>query len=197
MTTSTPNTPFTPIDPLLADVPQQLETERLLLCAPQAGLGTILNNAITESHTSLKRWFTWAQTLPTVEETEKNIRQAVVRFHQREQLQFFLFKKEDGVFMGMVGLHPLDWKVPSFTLGYWVSTKFEGKGYVTEAVNGVVHFAFKVLKAKRVQIECDARNHRSSAVAERAGFLYEGTRHWDSRDVEGKLCDTLVYVKFG
>lgn len=184
------------IVPLLLDVPQQLETERLLLCAPQAGWGEIVNTAIRESHPSLKRWFAWAQDLPAVEATETSIREAVVRFHQRESLRFCLFKKEDGAFVGMAELFPIDWQVPCFEIGYWVSTAFEGKGYITEAVNTITNFAFKFLHGRRLQIECDARNHRSAAVAERSGFIYEGTRHWDSRDVEGNLCDTLVYVKF-
>jgi RimJ/RimL family protein N-acetyltransferase len=183
-------------DPLLLDIPQQLETERLLLCAPQASLSTIINPAINDSLENLRKWFAWAQKPHTLQETERSLRQAVVRFHSREDMHFYLFKKEDGDFVGRVGLKPLDWQVPSFSIAFWVNRKFEGKGFMTEAVKGITHFALSVCHANRLEITCDARNHRSAAVAERAGFVYEGTLHWNRRDVEGRLCDTLVYVKF-
>lgn len=138
----------------------------------------------------------WAQSAPSVEETEANIRQAVIRFHNRESLRFLLFQKHDGVFVGAVGLHPIDWQVASFRIGYWLDTRFAGRGYATEAVKRLVRFAVETLKARRLEIHVDVKNQRSIAVAERACFIYEGTRHRDSLDVHGKLTDTVVYVKF-
>lgn len=185
-----------PINPFMLDIPQQMETERLLLCAPQANLSVIVNPAIQSSLESLKKWFRWAHEPQTLQHTEINIRQAMGRFHNREELRYYLFKKEDGLFVGTASLFPESWTVPSFTIGYWVSTASVGQGFMTETVRGLAHFAFTTCQARRVEIHCDARNSKSAAVAERAGFIFEGTRHWDSRDVEGKLCDTLVYVKF-
>lgn len=185
-----------PIDPLMLDVPLQLETERLLLCAPQAGWGTMINAVIRDSHDHLKKWFRWAKDIETPHQTEANIRHAIIKFHEREDLRYYLFRKEDGVILGAIGLRSIDWNVPSFSIGYWVSAKFQGKGYMTESVSGICHFAFDTCKAKRIEIHCDSRNFRSAAVAERAGFFYEGIRRRDSLDINGELCDTLVYVKF-
>jgi RimJ/RimL family protein N-acetyltransferase len=53
-----------------------------------------------------------------------------------------------------------------------------------------------VLKARRIEIRCDARNTRSAAVAERAGYTLEARLHHDTRAPDGSLRDTLVYVKF-
>lgn len=184
------------LNPLMLDVPQQLETERLLLCAPSAGLSSIVQAAIRDSHDSLKQWFAWAKTLPTQAEIETDIRQAIIRFHQREDMRFYLFKKTDGVLAGVSWLTPLDWRVPSFAIGYWINTRFEGEGFITEAVQGLVSFAFQTCAANRLEIRCDSRNRRSIAVAERAAFIYEGIRHHDRRDVDGNLRDTVVYVRF-
>lgn len=185
-----------PIDPFLLDIPQQMETERLLLCAPQANLSVIINPAIQESLENLKKWFKWAHEPQTLQRTEMNIRKAMGRFHNREELRYYLFKKEDGIFVGTASIFPVSWEVPSFELGYWVSTPSQRQGFITEAVRGLTHFAFTTCQAQRVEIHCNVRNQRSAMVAERAGFIFEGTRHWDSRDVDGKLCDTLVFVKF-
>ena len=80
-------------------------------------------------------------------------------------------------------------------MAYWIRTKFTGQGYVTEAVNGITAFAFKHLKANRVEIRCDAQNIRSAAVAKRCGFLLEGILRHDTRGVEGDLRSTLVFSK--
>ncbi|MGM3042100.1 GNAT family N-acetyltransferase, partial [Bacillus cereus group sp. BC46] len=69
------------MNPLLLDVPLQLETERLILRAPhQTGDGKIVNQAIRGSFNELKAWLPFAQELPTVEETEVNLRNAHINF---------------------------------------------------------------------------------------------------------------------
>lgn len=67
------------VNPLLLEIPLQIETERLLLRAPkQLGDGSIVNEAIQFSITELKTWLPFAQKLPTVEETEVNLRMAIL-----------------------------------------------------------------------------------------------------------------------
>ena len=106
-----------------------------------------------------------------------------------------LFRKADGLFVGGSGLHRIDWSVPRFEIGYWVRLSLQGQGYVTEAVNRITIFTFDVLGAQRIEIRCDARNTRSAAVAQRAGYTLEARMRHERRDVYGELCDTLVFAK--
>jgi ribosomal-protein-serine acetyltransferase len=72
------------MNPLLLDVPLQLQTERLILRAPlQTGDGAIVNQAIRDSFNELKAWLPFAQELPDVEETEINSRNAHINFLKR------------------------------------------------------------------------------------------------------------------
>ena len=48
-------------DPILIEVPERLETPRLLLLAPRAGLGPLLNRAVLDAQEHLKPWMPWAQ----------------------------------------------------------------------------------------------------------------------------------------
>jgi len=50
------------------------------------------------------------------------------------------------------------------------------------------------MAANRVEIRCDARNHRSRRVAELAGFRCEAELRADDRANDGTLRDTVVYV---
>jgi RimJ/RimL family protein N-acetyltransferase len=190
MTTSPPK------KPILLDFPDQFETGRLIIRPPRPGDGPAVNAAICESIEELRSWMPWAQEAPSVEATEEHFRRAFARFHTREDLPLSLWRKSDGLFVGGSGLHRIEWSVPCMEIGYWVRTGQQRQGYVTEAVNGITAFAFEHLGAQRVEIRCDARNTRSAAVAERAGYALEARLRHHRRDVHGALCDTLIYVKF-
>jgi RimJ/RimL family protein N-acetyltransferase len=186
------------IDPLLIDF-APLHTARLLLRAPLAGDGAALNEAMVESIESLKPWMPWAQTLPTLEQSELTCRQMAARFAQRSDLPMFIFERGDGGgagrLIGGTGLHRFDWSVPRFEIGYWCRRGMQGRGFVTEAVQTLLRFAFDSLHARRVEVRMSSANVRSRAVAERCGFALEGVLRQDSLGVDGEPRDTVVYAR--
>lgn len=179
--------------PLLRDIPDSLETNRLLIRVPRAGDGPALNAAVRDSLDELRPWMLWAQQTPTLDESEEVARRARVQFLERSNIMLLLFLKGTSTVIGGSGLHRIDWDVPRFEIGYWRRTGYAGQGYVTEAVRGITAFAFDVLRAQRVEIRMDSRNRRSRAVAERAGYRLEGELRHASRAVDGGLRDTLVF----
>ena len=176
-------------------VPERFETERLLIRAPQPGDGKTVNDAIRESINELRVWMPWAQEVPSVAESETFAREAALRFRNREELPLLILRKSDGLYLGGSGMHNIAWDVPRFEIGYWLRTSETGRGYMTEAVNGVTAMAFDALKAARIEIRCDARNRKSAAVALRCGYTLEATLKQESRAPDGKLRDTLVFCK--
>ncbi len=190
------------MDPLLIDVPERIETERLLLRRPQSGDGAQLNAAVTDTLAELKPWMPWAQVAPTMQESELNCRRMHAKFALREDMVFFVFERGaggaqggEGAFVGSSGLHRIDWSVPRFEIGYWRRTGFEGRGLIVEVARALSRMAFDTLAARRVEIRMDARNERSVRVAERAGFTFEGLLRQDSVDVSGGGRDTRVYSR--
>lgn len=176
-------------------MPRSFETERLLIRAPQMpGDPPLVNAAVAESFAELHTWMPWAKTMPTLEETTKHCAESIGRFERCEDFALFLFRKSDGEFIGGSGLHRFDLAVPKFEIGYWCRTSCVGRGYITEAVKGIAGLAFEELGARRVEIMMDARNHRSVAVAERAGFELEGVLRHDERAPDGSLRDTKIYA---
>ena len=90
----------------------------------------------------------------------------------------------------------MNWAIPSFEIGYWVRTSKARNGYILEAVNAVARYAFEQLKAKRLEIKCDADNHRSIQVAERLGFQLEGRLRKNEFKCDGQsLRDTLIFSR--
>lgn len=179
--------------PILLDFPDQFETERLILRAPRAGDGVAVNEAVHESQEHLKAWLPRVADVQTVAENEEAVRRQAAKWLLREELWMLLFRKSDGLFVGKVGLHHIDWSVPSFEIGYWVRENMQGQGYITEAVQGITQFAFEVLRAERVEIRCDPRNERSAAVARRAGYSEEGIIRNDMREQDDSLSSSQVF----
>lgn len=189
-----PNRPSS-MHPILLDIPSQLESDRLLIRAPQAGDGAAMNEAIRESMTELQPWMPWAQQIPTVQESEAHLRLAQVKFMERQDLQLLLIEKSTGQFVGSSGLHQIDWQVRKFEIGYWVRTSFAGQGYISEAVRTITDFAIERLGANRIEIRCDANNIPSARVAERCGYTLEGTLRNYKFDSNGSLTNTMIFAR--
>jgi ribosomal-protein-serine acetyltransferase len=184
------------MDPIMRDFPYQFETEQLLIRGPQPGDGVEITAAITDSINELRPWMPWAAAIPTVEESEVRVRKKQLDYLARTDLWFLVFEKEMNVLVGNSGFHRIDWEVPKVEIGYWVRTQYGGKGYMTEAVQGITNFAFDKLSVKRVEIRCDALNVRSAAIPQRLGFVHEGTLRNEAKDhISGNLRDTMIFAK--
>jgi len=181
---------------ILQDFPHEFFTERLLIRLPLPGDGKAVYEAIQASKDELKPWLEFAQYDQTVEQTEANVREAHVEFLKRTDMRLHIFHRETKAFVGCTGLHAIDWEVPKFEIGYWIDTRQTGKGYITEAVQGLTVFAFQTLHANRLEIRCDAKNKKSRAIPERLNFSLEGILHKDAVEIGGSgLRDTCVYAK--
>lgn len=184
------------MNPILLDFPSEFETERLIIRSPRPGDGKAVYQAIQASKEELKQWLPFAQKDQTEEEAEINIREAYINFIKREDLRLLVFSKETGALIASSGLHRINWDVPRFEIGYWIDTRYSGKGYMTEAVQGICDFAFDELGANRIEICCDEQNMKSRAIPERLGFKQEGLFIKDSVSFDGSgLRNTCIYAK--
>ena len=185
-------------DPILIDVPERLETPRLLLLMPRAGMGPALNRTVLEAQESLKPWMPWAHETPSVEQSEAIVRRMQAQFLKREHLAFYVHERGPdgsvGALIGGAGLHTLDWKIRRFEIGYWLSPSRGGRGLASEAAIALTRLGFERLRARRMEIRVDSRNIASRKVAERLGFALEGVLRRDALDVKGEPCDTCVYA---
>jgi RimJ/RimL family protein N-acetyltransferase len=178
-------------------IPDRFETERLLLRVPRPGDGRALHEAVAESLAQLRAWpasLPWALAEPSVAASETYCRERWLAFAARTDLPLLVFRQDDGVLVGATGLHRFDWSAGRFEVGYWLRTSAAGHGLMTEAVVGVVRFAFEHLGAARLECFADEANQRSRRVAERAGFVLEKIRRDERRDPDGTPRHMCVYA---
>jgi RimJ/RimL family protein N-acetyltransferase len=96
------------------------------------------------------------------------------------------------VHIGNVGLHRIDWKNRTATLGIVIGEReYWGKGYGTEAVRTMLRYAFEELGLNRVELETYSFNPRAIRCYEKAGFKREGVRR-QALYRNGKFHDVIL-----
>lgn len=187
------------INPILLNLPVPILTPRLILRPPIVGDGILVNAAIIESLTLLQQFMPWANHPPSVEETEVFVRQAaanwILKNNSEPYLPLLLFDKITKQLLGACGYHNFDWEIPCLETGYWLRTSYTGHGLMTEAINALTQYAFKQLRVKRIAITCDPQNARSKKIPERLGYHLESVTKANRHDVNGEICDTLVFTR--
>jgi len=172
----------------------ELQGERVVLRPYRESDAQALMEAVSESRDHIRPWLPFADAHQRVEESRDWIIHQQAQILLREDMNFSLWDKEGKHFVGGIGLHPHNWKMRSFEIGYWLRVSATGHGYVTEAVRLLTTYLFTHLAANRVMIHCDARNTQSAAVAQRLGFVLEGRLRNEGVDTSGGLRDTLVFA---
>ncbi|WP_374403034.1 GNAT family N-acetyltransferase [Niveibacterium sp.] len=183
--------------PILLDIPDQFETERLLVRAPRPGDGSAVYDAVLESLAELRAWpasLPWALREPSADESEAYCRRGHADFLLRTDMPMLIFLWDDDTLVGATGLHRLDWQVPSCEIGYWGRSGYANRGLITEAIRGIARFARAQLGTRRIEARPDAENLPSRAVVERAGFALEGILRNERKQPDGRLRDTCIYA---
>ena len=183
--------------PPLLDLPEKIDTRRLILRPPQAGDGRALFEAMVDSLPELRRWpgsLAWALVAPSEENSEAYCRTAAANFLARRDFTLLLVLRGTGEIVGSSGLHRPDWGVPKMENGWWDRTNYTRQGLVTEAVEAILAFGFDALKARRIFALPDEENTASCRVCERVGMQFEGLIRNERVDPSGKLHHSRLYA---
>ncbi len=172
---------------------EELCSERVIVRPYRESDAQALFEAVAESRDHLRPWLPFADEHQTVDESRNWIIQQVANWILRDDLALSIWERESGRYLGGTGLHPHDWAIGYFEIGYWIRASAEGHGYITESVRLLTDYAFDNLKANRIEIRCDELNMRSAAIPKRLGFVQEGRLRNHLATTDGRLRTTLVF----
>jgi len=122
--------------------------------------------AVDRDRLYLREWLPWVGANGTLDDSVEFIRKAVQQFADNEGLSAGIWC--DGDFAGAIGTHAIDWTNRKVELGYWIASRFQGRGLVTG-------------------------NRRSCAIPERLGFRLEGVLR-EAHLLNGRYHDLNVYA---
>lgn len=175
-----------------------IKTERLLIRPVRVSDAVLMHNAMKESFQSLKEWMPWAQSLASLRDTEVYLAHGERIWsspaHDGVEQPLQIMDPTDRVYYGATGIKPANLAIPSFEIGYWVNQAYAKQGLITEAMNALTRYLFQVLKAKRVEINCEQDNQNSANVALRLNYDLEGTLRNHRFNASGKqITNSLIY----
>ncbi len=175
------------LDKSKLDLPSTIETNRLVIRKYERGDGRDLFGLLerNDNRELLKEHVDEAADITSVKDAEADLKRHREEWDSRERFVMGIWLKESGIHIGQIWIEPRSWDVPSFELGYYLDTGYQGQGLATEAAARSVEFIFRELKAHKAIIITHDTNERSWKVAERLGFKREG-HHRDSGIKEGK-----------
>ncbi len=105
-----------------------------------------------------------------------------------------IFEKATDKWCGQVYVGPTNWELLEFTIGFVSDVHYQGRGYISEAVNRVLQMLFEDLGARVIRSECSENNARSRGLLERCGFSREGYIPKNERDADGSIGRDCLYI---
>jgi RimJ/RimL family protein N-acetyltransferase len=88
---------------------------------------------------------------------------------------FAIVDLADSSFLGVAAAPRIDREAATAELGYVVAPAARGRGVATEALRQLAAWGFSDLAMARLELLISVANDRSKRVAERCGFVCEGT----------------------
>jgi RimJ/RimL family protein N-acetyltransferase len=101
----------------------------------------------------------------------------------------------DGALLGSVTLRWADRADGLAMIGYWTLPTARGRGVATRATRAVTSWAFRTADARRIEIVHAVGNEASCRVAQRCGYLPEGTLRDSHRFGDGAYHDEHLHAR--
>lgn len=173
----------------------RIETERLTLRLPQHGDWHDWAGLRQESADFLTPWEPlWSADHLSRRAFTNRVYWAQRAWTQGTALAVMMFRREDGRIVGAITLdHIRRGPAQAGTLGYWIGQPHARRGYMREAIQGVVHFAFNDLDLSRIDAACLPENVASRGVLEKCGFKYEGVAQ-SYLQINGRWRNHVLYA---
>jgi len=154
--------------------PQTLKTERLKLRKVKLSDAEAIFRQYAQDP-EVTRYVSW-RAHHSLDETREYVRMCLLAWDVGKAYHWAIERLEDKQVIGMVIARIVGEK---WELGFVLARAYWGKGYMTEAVRGLVAWALKQKEIYRVWAGCDTDNVASARVMEKAGMQREGTlRRW-------------------
>jgi ribosomal-protein-alanine N-acetyltransferase len=109
-------------------------------------------------------------------------------------LPLFLIRRADEALVGAITLDNIRrGPAQAGTLGYWTGEVHTRQGYMREAIDAVVHYAFGQMDLSRIEAACLPGNAPSRALLEKCGFKYEGVAQ-SYLQINGRWRNHVLYA---
>lgn len=173
----------------------QLETERMTLRPPAHADFRAWAALRQDSRDFLTQWEpTWAREHLTRKAFTNRVYWAQRSIASQTAVPLFLVRRSDDMLLGAITLDNIRrGPAQAGTTGYWIGQPFARQGFMKEAIDAVVHYAFRTLDLSRIEAGCLPENTPSRRLLEQCGYKYEGVAQ-SYLQIDGRWRNHVLYA---
>jgi ribosomal-protein-serine acetyltransferase len=131
----------------------------------------------------------------TREDTARYVEEIVQKAAAKTYLPFLLFNNDTRLPIGFMDVKNIDWHIPKGELGFFMDESYAGKGIAAKALELFCTYCFTEMGFNKLFLRTHESNKPARNIAEKSGFLLEGTLRHDYKNTAGELVDLLYYGK--
>ncbi|KJH71904.1 GNAT family N-acetyltransferase [Aliterella atlantica] len=166
-----------------------LETQRLLLRSLN------LNDAVDifeyAADPQVSQYATWSAH-QSINQSKQFIESVIAQYRNHQLAAWGIVCKADNKVIGTCGFTNWIATARRAEIGYALSSKYWGQGYMPEAVRLLFGFGFCLMKLNRIEAKCVIANTASARVMEKVGMQFEGILRQDLL-AKGSFYDVKIY----
>ena len=173
----------------------QLETERMTLRPPAHADFRAWAALRQDSRDFLTQWEpTWAREHLTRKAFTNRVYWAQRSIANQTAVPLFLVRRSDDMLLGAITLDNIRrGPAQAGTTGYWIGQPFARQGFMKEAIDAVVHYAFRTLDLSRIEAGCLPENTPSRRLLEQCGYKYDGVAQ-SYLQIDGRWRNHVLYA---
>lgn len=129
----------------------------------------------------------------SVNESKDYIRYLIRLYRKNKPSSYVIQSKADNKVIGTIGFMWINAEYASAEVGYSLSRQYWNRGYMSEALEALIHYGFEKLGLNRIEGQHDIRNEASGSVMRKVGMLKEGVLRQRMRN-KGQYVDVALYA---
>jgi [ribosomal protein S5]-alanine N-acetyltransferase len=150
----------------------EIETQRLILRRfTRDDSDSMFNNWASDG--DISKYMRWQQH-ENIEDTKSIIKQWLLDYNRASFYIWAITLKESDEPIGSIGLFVINENDLCGDVGYSLGKKYWGQGITTEALRGVLGFAFENIGFNRIETYHSINNPASGKVMQKSGMIFEG-----------------------
>ena len=152
---------------------ETINGQRIILKRPNADIKTAeeVFSSIDRCRDIFLPWLGWVKYTNSVNDSLDFLNNVDKDWNDNKQFVYAIYL--DSVFIGLISILNIAQQHKRAEIGYWLDTKYTGKGYMQEAVSLVETELFNN-NFNRLVIHTDVLNIKSANVARKMGYIHEG-----------------------
>lgn len=168
----------------------RLQKDDILLRIFKLSEANELFQLINNNREHLGKWFHWAESTRTLEDSQKFLQEEMDKYKGGKGLYLGIWR--DNKLVGVISFNYINKLNNNASIGYWLGKEYEGKGIMIAACTLLISYGFTKLKLHRIGISHAEHNERSAKLPKKLGFTHEG-RFRQSEFLNGKFIDQEFY----